>query len=471
MGFRTRILIALLALLPLSIAAKWVGWGDSAVCLLSAGAILPLAVWLSTATEEIALSLGPTVGALLNALFGNAAELIITLTALRAGLVEIVKASITGTVMANLLLALGLAMTAGGIGRREQRFAPVVARVNGSAMTLALVAILLPSLAALSSGQSSAGDGIPGSASESFSIFVAWVLLAVYGLTLVFSLGTHRSLYDVAEVDLGTSSGTASGTASGASSGTAFGTASGACIDGDPNSRGSNSSGASIAAGAAVAGDGGSVEDGIGARGSGEAGLDAERPAPHQGELKPPLLPWLAVLLGATAGLTVASEQFVGVIETVSEGLGLSAVFTGVVLLPLLSGFSEYVSAVSMARRNKMDLSVSVVLGATLLVALLVVPVLVLSGPLLGHPIDLRFDLYELIAIVTAVALSNLVSLDGRSDWLEGVLLLAAYVILAAGFFYAAAPIATATIATAAIATAPIATAAIATAPAAPLLP
>jgi Ca2+:H+ antiporter len=220
-----------------------------------------------------------------------------------------------------------------------------------------------------------------------------------------------------------------------------------------------------------VAGDGGSVEDGIGARGSGEAGLDAERPAPHQGELKPPLLPWLAVLLGATAGLTVASEQFVGVIETVSEGLGLSAVFTGVVLLPLLSGFSEYVSAVSMARRNKMDLSVSVVLGATLLVALLVVPVLVLSGPLLGHPIDLRFDLYELIAIVTAVALSNLVSLDGRSDWLEGVLLLAAYVILAAGFFYAAAPIATATIATAAIATAPIATAAIATAPAAPLLP
>jgi Ca2+:H+ antiporter len=466
MGFRTRILIALLALLPLSIAAKWVGWGDSAVCLLSAGAILPLAVWLSTATEEIALSLGPTVGALLNALFGNAAELIITLTALRAGLVEIVKASITGTVMANLLLALGLAMTAGGIGRREQRFAPVVARVNGSAMTLALVAILLPSLAALSSGQSSAGDGIPGSASESFSIFVAWVLLAVYGLTLVFSLGTHRSLYDVAEVDLGTSSGTASGTASGASSGTAFGTASGACIDGDPNSRGSNSSGASIAAGAAVAGDGGSVEDGIGARGSGEAGLDAERPAPHQGELKPPLLPWLAVLLGATAGLTVASEQFVGVIETVSEGLGLSAVFTGVVLLPLLSGFSEYVSAVSMARRNKMDLSVSVVLGATLLVALLVVPVLVLSGPLLGHPIDLRFDLYELIAIVTAVALSNLVSLDGRSDWLEGVLLLAAYVILAAGFFYAAAPIATAPIATAAISTAPIATA-----PAAPLLP
>ncbi len=372
MGLRNLFSFGLLALVPLSLLADRLGWGDTAVCLLSAGAILPLALWLSTATEEISISLGPTVGALLNAVFGNAAELIITLTALRAGLVEIVKASITGTVMANLLLALGLAMAAGGIGRREQRFAPVVARVNGSAMTLALVAIVLPSLAALSNGQGSGGDGIPGSGSESFSIFVAWVLLAVYGLTLLFSLGTHRSLYDVAEVELG--------------------------------------------------------------------GDSAAAAAEHGGGANPPLLPWLAVLLGATAGLTIESELFVGVIESVSEGAGLSAVFTGVVLLPLLSGFSEYVTAVTMARRNKMDLSVSVALGATLLVALLVVPVLILSGPLLGHPIDLRFDLYELVAIITAVALSNLVSLDGRSDWLEGVLLLAAYAILAAGFYYQAGP-------------------------------
>jgi Ca2+:H+ antiporter len=372
MGLRNLFAFGLLALVPLSLLADRLGWGATAVCLLSAGAILPLALWLSTATEAISISLGPTVGALLNAVFGNAAELIITLTALRAGLVEIVKASITGTVMANLLLALGLAMAAGGIGRKEQRFAPVVARVNGSAMTLALVAIVLPSLAALSSGQGSGGDGIPGSGSESFSIFVSWVLLAVYGLTLVFSLGTHRSLYDVAEVEL--------------------------------------------------------------------AGDSSAAAAEHGGGANPPLLPWLAVLLGATAGLTIESELFVGVIETVSEGAGLSAVFTGVVLLPLLSGFSEYVTAVTMARRNKMDLSVSVALGATLLVALLVVPVLVLSGPLLGHPIDLRFDLYELVAIITAVALSNLVSLDGRSDWLEGVLLLAAYAILAAGFFYQASP-------------------------------
>ena len=377
MGLRNKIALALLALVPVSIAAEQLGWGDTAVFCTSAAAILPLAVWLSTATEELSLTLGPSVGALLNALFGNATELIIALTALRAGLVDIVKASITGTIMANLLLALGLSMFVGGLGRGEQRFQPVVARVNGSAMTLAVIAILIPSLAALSSGQGSGGEGIPGSSSLLFSQFVAWILLIVYGLTLVFSLGTHRTLYDVAEVDLA----------------------------------------GEIQAGADLAQEG---------------GANGPQPAEH----RPPLLPWLLVLIGSTAALAYESELFVGVVEQVTERVGLSAVFTGVVLLPLLSGFSEYVTAVTMARKDKMDLSVSVALGATLLVALLVVPTLVLTGPLLGHPIDLRFNLYELVAVVMAVVVSNLVSLDGRSDWLEGVLLLAGYLILAAGFFF-----------------------------------
>jgi Ca2+:H+ antiporter len=121
--------------------------------------------------------------------------------------------------------------------------------------------------------------------------------------------------------------------------------------------------------------------------------------------------------------------------------LGLSSLFTGVVLLPLLGGAAEYLTAVTMARKNKMDLSVSVALGSTLLVALLVVPVLVLLGPMLGHPLDLSFEIYELVAVGTAVVVSNLVTIDGRSDWLEGVLLLAAYLILAAGFYFQSAPI------------------------------
>jgi Ca2+:H+ antiporter len=359
---RLRIALGLLAFLPATAVAEHLQAGEGLVFLCSVGAILPLAVLLSAATEELAVALGPTVGALLNALFGNATELIIALTALRAGLVEIVKASITGTLIASLLLSLGLSMLVGGIGRREQTFQPVVARVNGTAMTLAVLAILLPSLGGFG-GSADAG-------SEQFSLLVAWVLLLVYGLTLVFSLRTHRALYEVAEADL--------------------------------------------------------------------AATDWEDPD----STRPPLLPWLLVLMAATAGLAYASEVFVGVIEPVTERIGLTPLFAGVVVVPILGGVAEVITAVSMARRNKMDLSVAVSLGSTLLVALLVVPILVLSGPLLGHPIDLNFGTSEIVAIITAVVVSNLVSLDGRSDWLEGVLLLAAYVILAAGFYFQASPLA-----------------------------
>jgi Ca2+:H+ antiporter len=373
MKLRQTVALLLLLFVPLSALADRLHWGDGAVFVLAVLAILPLAVWLSTATEELSLALGPNIGALLNALFGNATELIIALTALRAGLVGIVKASITGTVMANLLLALGLSMLVGGIGRKEQTFQPVVARVNGSAMTLAVLAILIPSLTSLDPLQSAAGN-------EAFSRFVACLLLLVYGLTLVFSLRTHRSLYEVAKVERG-------------------------------------AEGEDLA------------EAGVGVVAMDAAGQE-------EPEHRPPLLPWLLVLLAATVGIAYESELFVGVVETVSEGVGLSAMFTGVVLLPLLGGVAEYITAVSMARRNKMDLAVSVALGSTLLVALLVVPVLVLVGPALGHPLDLSFNPYELVAIAMAVLVSNLASLDGRSDWLEGVLLLAAYLILAAGFFF-----------------------------------
>jgi Ca2+:H+ antiporter len=199
MQARQRLALGLLVMLPLSAAADRFGWGDGVVFFTAILSIIPLAIWLSTATEELSIRLGPSIGALLNALFGNATELIIALVALRAGLVDIVKASITGTVMANLLLALGLSMLAGGIGRWEQRFQPVVARVNGSAMTLALLAILIPSLRGMVGGEA---GGLDPAAAQSFSVFVAWVLLIVYGLTLLFSLGTHRTLYEVAEVDL-----------------------------------------------------------------------------------------------------------------------------------------------------------------------------------------------------------------------------------------------------------------------------
>ena len=196
MSIKKILSIGLLIFVPISIAAESQHWGDLAVFITSALAIVPLAIWLSTATEEVAVVTGPAVGGLLNAVFGNATELIIGLVALRAGLVDIVKASITGTIISNLLLAMGLSMFLGGLKYKEQEFKPIVAQVNGSSMTLAVIAILLPTMAFYAANKSDVF------AVEKLSIVVAVILIAVYVMTLLFSLKTHSYLYDVSLVDL-----------------------------------------------------------------------------------------------------------------------------------------------------------------------------------------------------------------------------------------------------------------------------
>jgi Ca2+:H+ antiporter len=348
--------IGLLIFIPISIAAERLEWGSLTVFLTSAIAIVPLAIWLSTATEEVAVTAGPSIGALLNALFGNATELIIALVALRAGLIDIVKASITGTLVSNLLLVMGLSMLLGGLRYKEQEFQPVIARVNGSTMTLAVTALVLPTLVVTTS------PGVDESEVAKLSIVAAVILMIVYALTLIFSLKTHSYLYDVGVVELEEGSAT--------------------------------------------------TED------------------------KPNLWLWLGVLLTATVAVAFESEIFVGAVEEATKGLGLSPLFTGVILLPLVGGAAEYVTAVSVALKNNMDLSVSVAMGSSLLVALLVAPILILVGQAIGQPMDLSFNIFEVVAVAVAVAVANLISLDGRSNWLEGALLLATYAVLGAAFYF-----------------------------------
>jgi Ca2+:H+ antiporter len=356
MSIKKLLSISLLIFIPISIAAEQLEWGSLAVFLTSAIAIVPLAIWLSSATEEVAVIAGPSIGALLNAVFGNATELIIALVALRSGLIDIVKASLTGSIVSNLLLVMGLSMLLGGLRYQEQEFQPVVARVNGSTMTLAVTALVLPTLVVTTS------PGVDESEIIKLSITAAVILMIVYALTLVFSLRTHSYLYDVGVVE-----------------------------------------------------------------------LDGETEASEQ---KPNLWLWLGVLLVATIAVAFESEIFVGAVEEATKGLGLSPLFTGVILLPLVGGAAEYVTAVTVALKNNMDLSVSVAMGSSLLVALLVAPILVLVGQVIGQPMDLSFNVFEVVAVAVAVAVANLISLDGRSNWLEGVLLIATYAILAAAFYF-----------------------------------
>lgn len=352
----------LLLFIPAAVWAERVEADPLMIFGLSAIAIVPLAMWLSTATEEVAVITGPTIGGLLNAVFGNATELIIALVALKAGLVGVVKASITGALLANLLLVMGLSMLVGGIKYKEQQFASIVARINGSTMTLAVTALVLPALLIKTS------NVVEPATINHLSMTVAVVLLVVYALTLLFSLKTHSYLYDVGMKDLDI-----------------------------------------------------------------EAEAEAES-AEHSEQ--PNLWLWIGILLVATLGVAFVSEIFVAALEEATASLGFTELFSGVILVPLVGGAAEYLTAIRVAAKNNMDLAISISMGSSLLVALLIVPALVLVGQAIGQPMDLNFNLFEVIAIVIALALVNLISLDGRSNWLEGVLLLATFVILGTAFYF-----------------------------------
>lgn len=358
------ILSVLLLFIPVSIAGHFLHWSEPIVFITSALAIIPLAAWMGTATEEIAVVMGPALGGLLNATFGNATELIIALVALNAGLIDVVKASITGSIIGNLLLVMGFSMLLGGLKYKEQTFQPIVARVNASSMNLAVIAILLPTAVDYTS------TGIDSDTVQKLSMAVSLVLIGVYGLTLIFSMKTHTYLYDQSLADL------------------------------DPQEL----------AGANLAGD----DDG--------------------GEVNLPL--WIGVLLACTLLVAVESEFLVSTLEIATEQLGLTALFTGVILVPIIGNAAEHATAVTVAMKDKMDLSVSVALGSSLQIALFVAPVLVLAGYAIGQPMDLNFNPFELVAVVVAVLIANSISSDGRSNWLEGSLLLAAYVVLGCAFYF-----------------------------------
>jgi Ca2+:H+ antiporter len=367
MAIKNLIPLILLVFVPISVAADLLKWGEEAVFVTSTLAIIPLSIWLSTATEKVAVVTGPSVGGLVNAFFGNATALIIALMALRQGLVDIVEASITGSILSALLLLLGLAMLTGGLRYKEQEFKPILAKVNGSSMTLAAIAIALPTMVI---DTSNIVDAI---AIRNLSLVVSAILIVVYGLTLLFSLKTHSYLYEVGLADEGVEG-----------------------IDGSPS-------------------------------------FPESEPSQNR---KSKLWIWIVVLLASTVAVAFESDLFVGVIESQTQRFGLTPLFTGVILLPLISDVAGYVIVVRLALKNQMDLTVATATGDSLLVALFVAPVLVFVGQAIGQPIDLNFNTFEVIALAIAVAVTNLISFGGRSNWLDGTLLLATYLILGVAFYY-----------------------------------
>lgn len=358
MSTKNRIFALMLLFIPVSVAAHFLHWEAVAIFATAALAIVPLAAFMGTATEEIAIVVGPNLGGLLNATFGNATELIIAFFALKAGLIGVVKATLTGSIISNMLLVLGFSVFLGGLRYKEQVFQPIAARLNASAMNLAVVAILIPTAVDYTS------DGIP-LGMENLSLAVAIVLILVYGLTLFFSMKTHAYLYDV-----------------------------------------------------------------------GVAESDLEELEEEEREKEVNIWLWVGVLLVVTILVGIESELLVGSLEEAADQLGLNQLFTGVILLPIIGNAAEHTTAVIVAMKNKMDLAMSVAVGSSLQIALFVAPVLVIAGHFIGQPMNLDFNPFELVAVVVSVWLANSISSDGMSNWLEGVLLLATYTILALAFYF-----------------------------------
>jgi Ca2+:H+ antiporter len=330
-----------------------------AVFFCAAVAIIPIAKLIVESTEVIAGYTGPALGGLLNATFGNLPELIIAIVALRAGMVEIVRASIVGALLANLLLGLGLAFLLGGLRHHVQDYNPLAARAYASMMLLAVISMAAPSGFHRFFG---AEQGFQHAALLDTSVAV--MLLATYALYLVYQLWTHRESF--AEHDHGA-----------------------------------------------------------------DSGLHARAAAAEHGP-QWSLTRAGVTLVGASLGAAWLSEVLVGAAEETGHVLGMSKTFIGLILLASVGGAAEIGSAVTMGRRNRMDLSIGIALGSCIQIALFVAPVLVLLGSVVGpHPFTLSFGRAEVGFLFVSVLLGTMVASDGRSNWFKGVQLLAVYALLA----------------------------------------
>ena len=340
----------LLALAPVSWVADVAIHNDLLIFFSAAGAVIPLAGLIGRSTDQLALHAGPRVGGLLNASFGNVTELIIAIFLILDGDLDIVKASLIGSILGNLLLVLGLSILLGGLKHQEQHFNARAAGVHATSLVLAVTGLLMPALFVLLS------EGRHGFVQrEVVSVTVALVLIALYGAALLFTLVTHEHLF--------------------------------------------------------------------------RTPTEEERPT------------WtvrtaVLLLLGATALVALESELLVGSLDETVADIGLSRFFVGLILVPIIGNAAEHGSALFFALRNKLDITLEIAIGSSTQIALFVAPALVLISLGTAHPMDFVFSPFEIGAVALSTFLVALISLDGRSNWLEGAQLLGAYAIMGVSFFF-----------------------------------
>jgi Ca2+:H+ antiporter len=350
-------------LIPIAIVLELIHANHVAIFVTSALGVIPPAALMGRATEDLAARSGPGIGGLLNVTFGNFPELVIAFFALLEGLQEVVKASIIGSIIGNILLVLGAAMFFGGLGRREQKFSRDAVGAQSAMLLLAIAALVMPAVFQLVDGgnlpRPGAEDFRFNSTLEHLSLAVAVVLMFSYVAGLVFSLRTHRDVFNP------------------------------------------------------------------------DHPVDEDH------------APWTArqsVIALAIAGVTVGvmSEILVSSIADAAKSIGLSEFFIGAIIVAIVGNVAEHWVAVYVARKDQMDLAVNIAIGSSAQIALFVAPLLVMLSFIFGdHPMALVFNGFELAAVILAVLIANRVTIEGRSNWFEGVQLLSVYVVIAIAFGYA----------------------------------
>ncbi len=306
-------------------------------------AIVPLAGIMGEATESLACYVGERTGGLLNATFGNATEFLITIFALKAGLFEVVKASIAGSILGNILLVLGLSIFLGGIKNGEQQFDRVHVNNQTNLMFLAIIALIIPAVFFHAERQHHALEG--------FSLVVASILLIVYLAGLLFSMN----------------------------------------------------------------------------RKTGECSTETAAWSKTKS---------IVMLALSTMMIALESEFLVGGIESVTANLGWSEFFIGIIVIPIIGNAAEHFTAITMAIKNRINLSFEIAVGSSTQIAMLVTPVLVFLSLAFGEQMTMMFNYHEIVAVALAVFSAQFISQDGECNWLEGALLVAAYFIMAIAFFF-----------------------------------
>jgi Ca2+:H+ antiporter len=348
----------LLVFVPITALLEFVLHASDVLIFASAAlAIVPIAALMGRATENLAARTGSTIGGLLNATFGNATELIIAFFALRAGKIDVVKASIVGSMIGNLLLVLGLALFLGGLKHQQQTFNKQTAGALSSLLIIVMIAFLVPALFDLTERVSGVPNARALIGDEQFSLGASAVLIGLYVCNMIFSLVTHKDLL---------------------------------------------------------------------------SSTDEEEA--HEGGWSVPRA--VGTLLVATLAVAWLSEVLVGSLEGFSKTLGLSELFAGLIIIPIIGNAAEHAASV-FAMKNKLDLTITIAIGATIQIALLVAPILVIASFLIGKPMDLVIHSpLELAGLVGAALITASVARDGETNWLEGAMLLGVYLLLALAFFF-----------------------------------